>query len=64
MPRYDDEGFFDSFFGEEEERQQAFNFESILNTEIAVQLEAYDLKNTNEHDLASLSPKEKKSVSN
>ena len=50
----------EAFFGKTHERQQAFHFESILSTEIAVQLEVYDLDSSTEHDLASLSLEERK----
>ena len=47
------------FSGDEERNAEDFQFNSILDTEIAVQLETYDLRNTNEHDLSSLSPEER-----
>ena len=41
-------------------RHQEFHFELIFETEIAVQLDIYDLKETAQYDLASLSPQERK----
>ena len=56
----DNRGFFASFFSDDEERHtENFQFSSVLDTEIAVQLESYDLRDTQEHDLSSLSPEER-----
>ena len=46
--RYDDEGFFDSFFlrSQNQTNQPGFGFNSVLSTEIAVQLELHDLSSS------------------